>query len=150
MSSGPPDGHEARAISLVYQYPPSLAGTADLLVTKGEFPVDQALVKEIVQVPGVKSARARLFERVKLPELGNRPVLLIGLDLIAEAVVGASERDRARRSGRRGLRRVGDGADREQAEEHEDHEGDAAHAGLPLWDGHNVVPPSRCAQAISA
>ena len=29
--SGPPDGHEARAISLVYQYPPTLEGMADLV-----------------------------------------------------------------------------------------------------------------------
>jgi diguanylate cyclase (GGDEF)-like protein len=29
--SGPPDGHEARAISLVYQYPPALEGMADLV-----------------------------------------------------------------------------------------------------------------------
>src|ERR687888_440613 len=28
---GPPDGHEARAISLVYQYPPTLEGMADLV-----------------------------------------------------------------------------------------------------------------------
>jgi diguanylate cyclase (GGDEF)-like protein len=29
--TGPPDGHEARAISLVYQYPPGLEATADLV-----------------------------------------------------------------------------------------------------------------------
>ena len=29
--SGPPDGHEARAISLVYQYPPTLAESAELV-----------------------------------------------------------------------------------------------------------------------
>src|SRR5947199_4774298 len=29
--SGPPDGHEARAISLVYQYPPALQSAADLI-----------------------------------------------------------------------------------------------------------------------
>jgi diguanylate cyclase (GGDEF)-like protein len=29
--SGPPDGHEARAISLVYQYPPALESGADLI-----------------------------------------------------------------------------------------------------------------------
>jgi diguanylate cyclase (GGDEF)-like protein len=29
--SGPPDGHEARAISLVYQYPPALEAAADLI-----------------------------------------------------------------------------------------------------------------------
>jgi diguanylate cyclase (GGDEF)-like protein len=29
--SGPPDGHEARAISLVYQYPPALEASADLV-----------------------------------------------------------------------------------------------------------------------
>src|SRR2546421_12544505 len=37
--SGPPDGHEARAISLVYQYPPSLAGAADLVHTGLAVPV---------------------------------------------------------------------------------------------------------------
>lgn len=61
-----------------------MAGTADLLVTNGEFPVDRALAKEIAVIPGVQSARPRIFERVKLPEAGNRAVLLIGLDFLAE------------------------------------------------------------------
>src|SRR5881394_1862587 len=37
--SGPPDGHEARAISLVYQYPPALEGAADLVHTGLAVPV---------------------------------------------------------------------------------------------------------------
>jgi diguanylate cyclase (GGDEF)-like protein len=37
--SGPPDGHEARAISLVYQYPPALAETAELVHSGVAVPV---------------------------------------------------------------------------------------------------------------
>src|SRR4051794_10495278 len=43
-----------------------LAGAADLLVTNGEFPVDQILVEKIASVPGVRSARPCIFARVKL------------------------------------------------------------------------------------
>ncbi|MCC6417274.1 MAG: ABC transporter permease [Gemmataceae bacterium] len=62
-----------------------LAGVADLLVGNGEAPVAKALAAELEKVEGVRAARPRVFENVKLPDLGNRPALLVGLDLLAES-----------------------------------------------------------------
>jgi putative ABC transport system permease protein len=58
-----------------------LAGTADLIVSNGEAPIDRGLQSELAQVAGVKVVRPRIFEKVTLPDLDNRPALLVGLDL---------------------------------------------------------------------
>lgn len=61
-----------------------MAGIADLVVSNGEQPIDQHLAKEIAAVKGVKSVRARIFENARLPEFGNKAVLVMGIDLLEE------------------------------------------------------------------
>src|SRR5439155_19534297 len=72
-----------------------LAGVADLLVSNGEAAVEAALAREIGQLAGVRAAMPRIFEYVKLPEHGDRTVLLIGLDLRAEKAAGTDARRQA-------------------------------------------------------
>src|SRR5262245_1178294 len=70
-----------------------LAGVADLVVGNGEAPVAKSLARELQQkVPGVRAARPRVFEGVKLPDLGGRPALMVGIDLLAEEKDRTSER----------------------------------------------------------
>ncbi len=69
-----------------------MAGVADLLVGNGDAPVDAALARELAQIDGVLSAAPRVFENVKLPDLDNRTVLLVGLDLLAEKKSGTNAR----------------------------------------------------------
>jgi putative ABC transport system permease protein len=57
-----------------------MPGVADLVVSNGQLPVSSDLAKALVQIPGVQEAWPRIFENVKLPELQNRTVLLMGLD----------------------------------------------------------------------
>jgi putative ABC transport system permease protein len=63
-----------------------MSGAADFLITNGETPVEQALAEQLAKVPGVVSARPRVFENVTVtvPERGSRTVLLVGIDTIAE------------------------------------------------------------------
>jgi len=58
-----------------------LAGTADLIVSNGDAPIQRSLEAELAQVQGVRAVCPRIFEKVTLPDLDNRPVLLVGLDL---------------------------------------------------------------------
>jgi putative ABC transport system permease protein len=61
-----------------------LAAVADLIVSNGDAPVDRWLAVELLKVEGVLAAHPRIFAKVHLPNLNNRPALLIGLDLAAE------------------------------------------------------------------
>jgi putative ABC transport system permease protein len=61
-----------------------LAGCADLYVSNGDAGVPQSLAEQLAQVPGVRSAKPRIMQRVALPDLGYRPALLIGADLDVE------------------------------------------------------------------
>jgi putative ABC transport system permease protein len=61
-----------------------LAGAADLVVSNGEAPVARSLSAELAKVPGVGAALPRVFERGKLADLNDAPVLLVGVDLEAE------------------------------------------------------------------
>jgi putative ABC transport system permease protein len=58
-----------------------LAGTADLLVSNGEAPINRTLEPELAKVSGVRAVWPRIFEKVTLPDLDNQPALLMGLDL---------------------------------------------------------------------
>jgi putative ABC transport system permease protein len=58
-----------------------LAGTADLCVTNGDAGVRRDLAGPLARVPGVRAAHPLVVERVALPELCQRPALLLGVDL---------------------------------------------------------------------
>jgi putative ABC transport system permease protein len=60
-----------------------LAAGADLLVTNGDQGVPRDLIKELRAggVPGLRRVRPLVLDRVALPDLDNRPALLVGLDL---------------------------------------------------------------------
>jgi putative ABC transport system permease protein len=61
-----------------------LAGFADLYVSNGDAGVPRSLAESLAQVPGVHSVQPWVMQRVILPELANRPGLLLGVDLNAE------------------------------------------------------------------
>jgi putative ABC transport system permease protein len=61
-----------------------LAGTADLIVSNGETPIDRSLASSLSKIPGVAAALPRVFENGQLVELKNSPVLLVGVDLDTE------------------------------------------------------------------
>src|SRR5579885_2194407 len=58
-----------------------LAGEADLFIGNGDAGVLRDLAGPVAAVPGVRSVRPLVVQRVVLPELGQRPALLLGLDL---------------------------------------------------------------------
>lgn len=62
-----------------------LAGAADLLVSNSNTPIEGALAEKLEKIPGVRAAYPRIFEKVQLPDLGNRSALLVGIRLQAEA-----------------------------------------------------------------
>ncbi|HYT93143.1 MAG TPA: FtsX-like permease family protein, partial [Gemmataceae bacterium] len=61
-----------------------LAGVADLLVSNGDAPVERTLAAELRKLDGVQAAHPRIFANVKLPDLKDRTVLLVAIDLLAE------------------------------------------------------------------
>jgi putative ABC transport system permease protein len=61
-----------------------MSGAADFLISNGETPVDEALADELAKVAGVLTARPRIFENVTLPDNGDRVVLLVGINALAE------------------------------------------------------------------
>ncbi len=61
-----------------------MAGVADLVVSNGEMTIARSLADEIAQVPGIKSVRARIFENARLPNFGNKSVLVMGIDIVGE------------------------------------------------------------------
>jgi putative ABC transport system permease protein len=58
-----------------------LAGLADLHVGNGDAGVARELAAELAAVAGVRSVMPVVVERVLLPDLGNRPALLVGVEL---------------------------------------------------------------------
>jgi putative ABC transport system permease protein len=73
-----------------------LAGTADLVVSNGEAPVERSLAKELAQIPGVEAALPRIFEIGWLKDLGEKAVLVVGADLEAEKKAEAGKEASAR------------------------------------------------------
>jgi putative ABC transport system permease protein len=61
-----------------------LVGLADLYVSNGDAGIPRSLAEQMAQVPGVRSAKPVVMQRVALPDLGYRPVLLLGADFNAE------------------------------------------------------------------
>src|SRR5262249_7835462 len=61
-----------------------MAGIADLVISNGELTTASSLATEIAKVPGVKSGKARICENARLPEYGNKSVLVMGIDVLAE------------------------------------------------------------------
>src|SRR5436305_1014592 len=66
-----------------------MAGAVDLILSNGETPIDQALVDEL-KIVGISAASPRIFENVQLPDHGNRTVLLVGIDVLAEQKSGGA------------------------------------------------------------
>jgi putative ABC transport system permease protein len=69
-----------------------LAAGADLLVTNGDVGVPRELVQELkkADIPGLQEVRPLVISRVLLPDLGNRPALLVGLDLEGARAAGGN------------------------------------------------------------
>jgi putative ABC transport system permease protein len=62
-----------------------LAGTADLLVTgNGGQLIDLSFKEELSKVPGVVAIHPRLFTKARLPDLDNRSVLVVGIEIGGE------------------------------------------------------------------
>ncbi|MBM4072069.1 MAG: FtsX-like permease family protein [Planctomycetes bacterium] len=57
-----------------------MPGVADLVVSNGELTIPADLAKTLSHIPGVQQAWPRIFENVRLPDLKNRTVLLMGID----------------------------------------------------------------------
>src|ERR1700722_15308898 len=59
-----------------------IAGTVDLLVTNGKFPIDRNLTAELLKVPGVKAAHPRVFDQATLV-VGDKKhaVMVFGIDM---------------------------------------------------------------------
>lgn len=58
-----------------------LTGTADLYVTNGDAGVAADLAADLAGLPGVRAVRPLVLERILLPDLGQQPALLVGVDL---------------------------------------------------------------------
>lgn len=62
-----------------------MAGTIDLIVTNGEYPIDRSLAKDIEKVPGVKAVHPRIFEQAKrIVGSDKRPIMVLGIDLTSD------------------------------------------------------------------
>src|SRR4051812_43497676 len=61
---------------------------SDLIVSNGDLPVPRSLEKDLVQVPGVAQVQPRIFANAVLPELADRTVLILGVD-VAQALKSA-------------------------------------------------------------
>jgi putative ABC transport system permease protein len=63
-----------------------IAGTIDLIVTNGDFPIDRKLTKKLEAVKGVKEVHAKIFDQAKII-VGDKkiPVMVMGFDLNPEA-----------------------------------------------------------------
>lgn len=57
-----------------------MPGVADLVVSNGELTIPADLAKTLAKIPGVQEAWPRIFENVKLPDLEDRTVLVLGID----------------------------------------------------------------------
>ena len=58
-----------------------MPGVVDLLISNGEGTISADLARTLARVPGVQEASPRIFDKVKLPELGNRSVLVMGIEI---------------------------------------------------------------------
>jgi putative ABC transport system permease protein len=58
-----------------------LAGCADLYVSNGDAGVPDYLAEQMAQIPGVRAVQSVVMQRVALPDLGHRAVMLLGVDL---------------------------------------------------------------------
>src|SRR5713226_6665113 len=56
-----------------------MPGVVDLLISNGEGTISADLAETLARIPGVQDASARIFEKIKLPELGNKTVLVMGI-----------------------------------------------------------------------
>ena len=58
------------------------AGTIDLIITNGEFPIELSLVKELERVAGVKEVHAKIFGQARIV-IGEKkiPVMVMGFDI---------------------------------------------------------------------
>jgi putative ABC transport system permease protein len=57
-----------------------MPGVADLVVSNGDLTVSGALAHTLAQIPGVQEAWPRIFQNVRLPDLDNRSVLVLGIE----------------------------------------------------------------------
>jgi putative ABC transport system permease protein len=60
-----------------------LAGAADFHVSNGDAGVQADLAEALARVPGVRTVRPLVIQRITLPDLDHRPALLLGVDLNA-------------------------------------------------------------------
>ncbi len=68
-------------------------GVCDLVVANGDLTVPRALEAELRAVPGVLSAKPRIYENAYLPEHGDQPVLLMFVDLAGELKTTGPQQD---------------------------------------------------------
>jgi len=66
------------------------AGAADLHVTNGDAGVTLSLAGLVRQVPFVRSVRPVVIRQAVLPDLNQRPVTLLGMDLDSQSNDGSS------------------------------------------------------------
>lgn len=59
------------------------SGFADFIVANGELPVPLSLGKELGGIPGVAAAEPRIFANAFAPQLGDRAVLVLGVDAVS-------------------------------------------------------------------
>jgi putative ABC transport system permease protein len=69
------------------------SGFADFIIANGELPVPRSLEKELAQVAGVAEVEPRIFDNAVAPQLGDRAVLVLGIDAVAAAKKKASAND---------------------------------------------------------
>src|SRR5713101_2413127 len=55
-----------------------MPGVVDLLISNGEGTISADLAKTLARVPGVQEASPRIFDKIKLPDLAGRSVLVMG------------------------------------------------------------------------
>lgn len=69
-----------------------MAGVADLIVQNGDLTIPIELAEELKKVPGVASVQPRIFDNVRLPDRGDRSILVMGLDLKQLANAGDADK----------------------------------------------------------
>jgi putative ABC transport system permease protein len=72
---------------------PLAGAVGDLLVTNGELGVPRELIAALRDnpVPGVQAVRPLVLHRVVLPDLGNRPALLVGVEIDSPESAAAAD-----------------------------------------------------------
>ncbi len=63
-----------------------MAGTIDLIITNGEFPIERSLVKELEGVSGVTEVHAKIFGQARIV-IGEKkiPVMVMGFDITSDS-----------------------------------------------------------------